>query len=145
MVTIAYDEKPDIQALALTTPDRPPVHGQHPSHLRDYEYKQLGTVSLWAGLDLHTETIIETVSDSYKSADFLAFLKKLDGSPGHQKIRLVCGTTIPCISRKRRGAIGHQAAAIRLRVHADPRFVAASHRESIQQDDWFHVARNPRS
>jgi len=46
MVTIAYDEKPDIQALALTTPDRPPVHGQHPSHLRDYEYKRLGTVSL---------------------------------------------------------------------------------------------------
>src|SRR5215467_1253 len=64
MVTIAYDEKPDIQALALTTPDRPPVHGQHPSHLRDYECKRLGTVSLWAGLDLHTGTIIETVSDS---------------------------------------------------------------------------------
>ena len=106
MVTIAYDEKPGIQALALTTPDRPPVPGQHPSHLRDYEYKRLGTVSLWAGLDLHTGTIIETVSDSYKSADFIAFLKKLDGSyPGHQKIRLVCGTTIPHISRKRRGCI----------------------------------------
>ena len=25
MVTISYDEKPGIQALAVTTPDRPPV------------------------------------------------------------------------------------------------------------------------
>jgi len=29
-------------------------------------------------LDLPTGTIIETVSDSHKSADFIAFLKKLD-------------------------------------------------------------------
>src|SRR5450755_943266 len=90
MVTISYDEKPGIQALAVTTPDRPPVPGQHASHLRDSEYKRLGTVSLWAGLDLHTGRIIETVSDTHKSADFIAFLKKLDGAyPGHQKIRLV--------------------------------------------------------
>jgi hypothetical protein len=47
MVTISYDEKPGLQAL--TTPDRPPVVGQHASHLRDYEYKRLGTVSLLAG------------------------------------------------------------------------------------------------
>jgi transposase len=59
------------------------VPGRHASHLRDYEYKRLGTVSLLAGLDLHTERIIETVSDTHKSADFIAFLKKLDGSyPG---------------------------------------------------------------
>jgi hypothetical protein len=37
MVTISYDEKPGIQALAVTTPDRPPAVGQYPSHLRDYE------------------------------------------------------------------------------------------------------------
>ena len=54
MVTISHDEKPGLQALALTTPDRPPVVGQHASHLRDYEYKRLGTVSLLAGLDLHS-------------------------------------------------------------------------------------------
>jgi transposase len=52
MVTISYDEKPGIQALAVTTPDRPPVAGQYSSHLRDYEYKRPGTVSLSAGLDL---------------------------------------------------------------------------------------------
>ncbi|MGH9499845.1 MAG: hypothetical protein ACRD3L_11965 [Terriglobales bacterium] len=30
MVTISYDEKLGIQALATTTPDRPPVVGTHP-------------------------------------------------------------------------------------------------------------------
>ena len=80
MVTISYDEKPGIQALAVTTPDRPPVPGKHPSHLRDYEYKRLGTVSLLAGLDLHSGRVIETVSDTHKSADFIAFLKKLDAA-----------------------------------------------------------------
>jgi hypothetical protein len=72
MVTISYDEKPGIQALAVTTPDRPPVVGQHPSLLRDYEYKRLGTVSLLAGPDLHSGRIIETVSDTHSSADFMA-------------------------------------------------------------------------
>ena len=61
MVTISYDEKPGIQALAVTTPDRPPVAGQYSSHLRDYEYERMGTVSLLAGLDLHSGRIIETV------------------------------------------------------------------------------------
>jgi transposase len=62
MVTISYDEKPGIQALATTTPDRPPVVGTHPSHLRDGEYVRLGTVSLLAGLDLHSGRVTETVS-----------------------------------------------------------------------------------
>src|SRR5260370_37025935 len=52
-VTVSYDEKPGIQALSVTTPDRPPSPGLHPSHIRDYEYKRLGTVSLLAGPDPH--------------------------------------------------------------------------------------------
>jgi len=71
MVTISYDEKPGIQALATTTPDRPPVVGTHPSPLRDYEYVRLGTVSLLAGLDLHSGRVIETVSDTHNSGDFI--------------------------------------------------------------------------
>src|SRR6266508_1867705 len=103
MVTISYDEKPGIQALAVTTPDRPPVAGRHASHLRDYEYERLGTVSLLAGLDLHTGRIIETVSDTHKSADFIAFLKKLDGTyPGYQKIRLVLDNHSAHISKETR-------------------------------------------
>jgi transposase len=103
MVTISYDEKPGIQALAVTTPDRPPVAGQYSSHLRDYEYERLGTVSLLAGLDLHSGRIIETVSDTHKSADFIAFLKKLDGAyPEHHKIRLVLDNHSAHISKETR-------------------------------------------
>ena len=103
MVTISYDEKPGIQALAVTTPDRPPVAGRHSSHLRDYEYQRLGTVSLLAGLDLHSGRIIETVSDTHKSADFIAFLKKLDGAyPEHHKIRLVLDNHSAHISKETR-------------------------------------------
>jgi len=103
MVTISYDEKPGIQALAVTTPDLPPVPGKHASHLRDSEYKRLGTVSLLAGLDLHTGKIIETVSDTHNSGDFIAFLKKLDAVyPNHQKIRLVLDNHSAHISKETR-------------------------------------------
>lgn len=89
-VTISYDEKPGIQALAPTTPDRPPIPNQHPSHLRDYEYKRLGTVSLLAGLDLHTGRVTEIVRDHHASVDFIAFLEKLDAEyPAQAKIRLL--------------------------------------------------------
>jgi transposase len=89
-VTISYDEKPGIQALATTTPDKAPSPNQYPSHLRDYEYKRLGTVSLLAGLDLHTGHVTETVSDTHNSGDFIAFLNKLDvGYPPQTKIRLL--------------------------------------------------------
>src|SRR5882757_3197829 len=103
MVTISFDEKPGIQGLAVTTPDRPPVAGQYPTHLRDYEYVRLGTVSLLAGLDLHSGKIVEIVSDTHKSADFIAFLKKLDETyPPHQKIRLVLDNHSAHISRETR-------------------------------------------
>src|SRR6202171_1277104 len=94
MVTISYDEKPGIQALATTTPDRPPVVGRHPSHLRDEEYVRLGTVSLFAGLDLHSGRVTATVSDTHTSSDFIAFLQKLDSAyPEHHQIRLVLDET----------------------------------------------------
>jgi hypothetical protein len=36
--------------------------------------------------------------------------------------------------------LGHDAAAVLIRVHADSRLVAESHRESIQQNDALPVA-----
>jgi len=104
MVTISYDERPGIQALATTTPDRPPVVGTHPSHLRDYEYARLGTVSLLAGLDLHTGRVIETVSDTHNSADFIAFLRQLDSAyPEHHQIPLILDNHSAHISKETRG------------------------------------------
>lgn len=101
LVTISYDEKPSIQALAQKSADRPPVPGKYPSHLRDYEYKRLGTVSLLAGLDLHTGVVTEIVSDTHKSRDFIAFLQKLDaGYPAAIKLRLLLDNHSAHISKE---------------------------------------------
>ncbi len=101
VVTISYDEKPGIQALASTTPDRPPKLKEFPSHLRDYEYKRLGTVSLLAGLDLHTGRVTEIVSDHHASADFIALLGKLDqGYPLQTRIRLLLDNHSAHISKE---------------------------------------------
>src|SRR5580693_8395938 len=102
-VTVSYDEKPGIQALGFTTPDRPPVPGLHTSHLRDYEYKRLGTVSLLAGLDLHTGRVTEIVSDHHASVDFIALLGKLDdGYPPQTRIRLLLDNHSAHISKETR-------------------------------------------
>jgi transposase len=101
MVTISYDEKPGIQALACTTPDRPPKPNKFASHLRDYEYKRLGTVSLLAGLDLHTGRVTEIVSDRHASADFILWLGKLDETyPPQTRIRLLLDNHSAHISKE---------------------------------------------
>jgi transposase len=100
-VTVSYDEKPGIQALAVTTPDRPPVPRLHASHIRDYEYKRLGTVSLLAGLDLHNGTVTEIVSNTHKSRDFIEFLAKLDAAyPSTQTLRLILDNHSAHISKE---------------------------------------------
>jgi transposase len=76
-VTVSFDEKPGIQAIANTAPDLPPAPG-HGCVGRDYEYKRLGTVSLLAGLDLMTGEVTGLVRDTHKSSDFIDFLKKVD-------------------------------------------------------------------
>ena len=100
-VTISYDEKPGIQALAPTTPDRPPAPNRYPTHLRDYEYKRLGTVSLLAALDLHTGRVTEIVSDRHASVDFIALLGKLDAEyPAPARIRLLLDNHSAHISKE---------------------------------------------
>ena len=100
-VTISYDEKPGIQALAVTTPDRPPVPNRHRRHLRDSEYIRLGTVSLLAGLDLHTGRVTEIVSDRHASADFIRLLSQLDAEyPAHTRIRLLLDNHSAHISKE---------------------------------------------
>jgi len=104
VVTISYDEKPGIQALATTTPDRPPVPNRFRSHLRDNEYVRLGTVSLLAGLDLHTGRVTEIVSDHHASADFIRLLSRLDESyPAQTRIRLLLDNHSAHLSKETQG------------------------------------------
>ena len=54
-----------------------------------------------AGLDLHSGRVIEAVSNTHKSADFISFLKKLDTAQP-QRIRLLLDHHSAHISRETR-------------------------------------------
>ena len=57
-----------------------------------------------AGLDLHSGKVIETVSDTHKSADFIGFLQRLDEAyPEHHQIRLILDNHSAHISKETRG------------------------------------------
>lgn len=88
-ITVSYNEKPGIQAIASTSDDlRPTVKNRQ--IFRDYEYKRLRTVSLLAGIDLLTGEAIPLVSDTHKSSDFVRFLKILHLKyPTQDTIRII--------------------------------------------------------
>ena len=86
---ISYDEKPGIQAISNVSDDLMPDK-TNGTIKRDYEYKRLGTLSLLAGIDLHTGDAIPLISDTHNSNDYIQFLDKLDKRyPDKDKIRLI--------------------------------------------------------
>src|SRR5512135_1491263 len=88
--TLSIDEKPGVQALGLTAPDLPPTPGKAPTVGRDYEYIRHGTVSILAGIDLHTGHIFAHAEDRHRSVEFVALLKDIDAYyPPEAVIRLV--------------------------------------------------------
>jgi transposase len=78
-VTLSFDEKPGIQAIATTVPDLLPTP-EYGNIKRDYEYKRLGTVSLLAAIDLLSGKAIPLVRDTHNSEDFIDFLNILNES-----------------------------------------------------------------
>ena len=100
-VTVSYDEKPGIQAIKNIAAELMPVPKKYATRARDYEYKRLGTVSLLAGIDLHTGRAIPLVRDRHRSCEFIEFLDLLDKSyPEDWKIRLVLDNHSSHISRE---------------------------------------------
>ncbi|MBS1258820.1 MAG: hypothetical protein MAG551_01883 [Candidatus Scalindua arabica] len=79
-VTISYDEKPGIQAIKNIAADLLPLPGKYSTLSRDYEYKRLCTVSLLAGIDLHSGNVIPLVRNRHRSKEFIEFLTELDNS-----------------------------------------------------------------
>lgn len=99
--TVSVDEKPGVQALGLTAPDLPPAPGKASAVGRDYEYVRRGTVSILAGIDLHTGHIFATVEDRHRSVEFIALLKRLDEHyPSEAIIRLVLDNHSAHISKE---------------------------------------------
>lgn len=87
---LSYDEKPGIQAIGRTAPDRPPVPGKHPAIGRDHEYVRHGTVTLMAAIDLLDGQVLGSVVDRHTSAAFIDFLRSVDAHyPTEGVIRVV--------------------------------------------------------
>jgi len=76
--TVSVDERPGVQAIGLTAPDLPPVPGKASAIGRDYEYVRHGTLSILAGIDLHSGHIFANVEERHRSVEFIALLKQLD-------------------------------------------------------------------
>lgn len=88
--TVSCDEKPGIQAIAVTSDDLRPT-SDNGWVMRDAEYKRMGTLSLLAGMDLLTGETVPVVSETHKSSDFINLLKKLDKKyPEGDVIRIIC-------------------------------------------------------
>jgi len=90
MVTVSYDEKPGIQAIANVGAQLSPVPGEYPDIGRDPEYKRLGTVSLLAGINLHDGKIYPLVRERHRNYDNIGgFIKGNFGDIALDKI-LAC-------------------------------------------------------
>ena len=99
--TVSVDEKPGVQAIGLTAPDLPPVPGKASAVGRDYEYVRRGTVSILAGIDLHSGHIFANVEDRHRSVEFIALLKQLDAHyPPEAIIRVILDNHSAHISKE---------------------------------------------
>lgn len=99
--TVSVDEKPGVQAIGLTAPDLSPVPGKHSAIGRDYEYIRHGTVSILAGIDLHSGHIFANVEDRHRSVEFIALLKRFDDYyPPEAIIRVVLDNHSAHISKE---------------------------------------------
>ena len=75
---MSVDENPGVQALGLTAPDLPPVPGKASTSGRDYESVRHGTVSILAGIDLHSGHLFARTGERYRNVEFIARLKDMD-------------------------------------------------------------------
>lgn len=99
--TVSVDEKPGVQALGLTAPDLPPAPGKAATVARDYEYVRHGTVSILAGIDLHSGHIFAHAEDRHRSVEFIALLKEIDAYyPPEAIIRVVLDNHSAHISKE---------------------------------------------
>ncbi len=106
---VSYDEKPGIQAIAVTAPDLPPEPGVHATFARDHEYKRHGTLTLLAGIDLVTGKIHALVKDRHRSREFIEFLKLLDAAyPARTAIKLILDNHSAHISKETRAWLAEQ-------------------------------------
>jgi transposase len=142
--TVSVDEKPGVQALGLTAPDLPPVPDKAANLGRDYEYVRHGTVSILAGIDLHSGHIFERVEDRHRSAEFIELLKDIDAHyPPEAIVRLVLDNHSAHISKENPGLPRDTPWALRVCPHPQTRLVAQPHRVRLLEDGSLLPATYP--
>jgi transposase len=75
-VVFSVDQKTGMQATSRVNPTRPAAPGR--AARQEFEYRRHGTAVLFAALDVHHGEVIPQISDSSRSANFVAFLADLD-------------------------------------------------------------------
>jgi transposase len=101
LAIVSYDEKPGIQAIGTTAPDRPPLPGTNPTVMRDHEYKRHGTLTLMAGIDLLTGHVHALVKERHRSREFIEFLQLLDAAyPADTAIEVILDNHSAHVSRE---------------------------------------------
>jgi transposase len=101
LALVSYDEKPGIQAIGTTAPDRPPLPGTSPTVMRDHEYKRHGTLTLMAGIDLLTGHVHALVKERHRSREFIEFLNLLDAAyPADTAIEVILDNHSAHVSRE---------------------------------------------
>jgi transposase len=88
-VVFSVDEKPQIQALARTSPVLPMMPGV--PERRSFDYERHGTVDLFAALNTATGKVIGKLSAQHRAVDFRDFLDQIDGQadPG-LAVHVIC-------------------------------------------------------
>lgn len=101
VITVSVDEKPGVQAIQNMAPDILPHPEKNSRLMREHQYKRLGTVSILAGLDLHTGHVTAQVHDRHRSKEFISLLKELDSYyPSEYTIRLILDNHSTHISKE---------------------------------------------
>jgi transposase len=86
-VVVCVDEKTQIQALERTQPLLPMRAGQ--AARRTHDYRRNGLVSLYAALEIASGNVIGECSQRHTGADFLRFLKRLNGAYRRRELHVV--------------------------------------------------------
>ena len=124
---VSYDEKPEIQAIATTTPDLPPK-ARRPRHL---------CAGLRVQTSWHAEPVgrkstclpgrsVALVRDRHRSREFIEFLKRLDAAyPAGTAIKLILDNHSAHISRETRAWLDARPSG-RFQFTSDPSMVRGS-------------------
>jgi transposase len=86
-VVVSVDAKSGIQALDRTQPMLPMTFGK--TEKRTHDYVRMGTVDMYAALDVRTGQVMTSFSATHATADFLRLMKKVVAKHPKKTIHVV--------------------------------------------------------